>query len=224
MTIIDRLTRLCPPPAAPPAVDWDTAEAALGFRLPEDYKELCAVYSPGAFAGFIRVFRPGGVTEWVDLTGPVPGDTQERLRGDRERGRPVPHDPGSLFTVGVTDNGDHIYWVTEPREDPDAWHIAVEEGRGPGWFTFSGTLSEFLLSVLSGETVVPLFPEGLRSQAAVFVPSVPGPTGRPAAPPALPRDTNVIREWARANGYDVPARGRVPAAVIDAWVEAHSGT
>ncbi|WMX48678.1 Lsr2 family DNA-binding protein [Streptomyces roseicoloratus] len=29
--------------------------------------------------------------------------------------------------------------------------------------------------------------------------------------------TNEIRAWARANGYDVPDRGRVSATVIDAW-------
>ncbi|MGW3399058.1 Lsr2 family DNA-binding protein [Streptomyces hydrogenans] len=30
-----------------------------------------------------------------------------------------------------------------------------------------------------------------------------------------------MREWARAQGYDVPDRGRIPAAVIQAWEQAH---
>ncbi|MGE7386891.1 Lsr2 family DNA-binding protein [Streptomyces sp. NPDC004126] len=33
-------------------------------------------------------------------------------------------------------------------------------------------------------------------------------------------DTSSIRAWARANGYDVPARGRVPAEIRRAWEEA----
>ncbi|MET9463057.1 histone-like nucleoid-structuring protein Lsr2 [Streptomyces canus] len=32
-----------------------------------------------------------------------------------------------------------------------------------------------------------------------------------------------MREWARANGYDVPDRGRIPAAIRDAWQQAAEG-
>lgn len=35
------------------------------------------------------------------------------------------------------------------------------------------------------------------------------------------RDYGPIREWARANGYDVNERGRVPASVIEAYEAAH---
>lgn len=34
------------------------------------------------------------------------------------------------------------------------------------------------------------------------------------------RDTATIREWARANGFDVSDRGRIPAHVIDAYESA----
>lgn len=30
-----------------------------------------------------------------------------------------------------------------------------------------------------------------------------------------------IRVWARAAGIDVPERGKLPAAVVDAWLAAH---
>ncbi|MFF9313652.1 histone-like nucleoid-structuring protein Lsr2 [Streptomyces sp. NPDC014748] len=223
MTSIDQLIRLCPPPADPPPVDWDAVENTLGFRLPEDYKQLAAVYGPGAFAGFIRVFHPHGVTEWVDLTGPVPTTMREQLRNDQAAGRPVPYDPQSLFAMGVTDNGEHLFWVTEPRNDPGAWHIAVDEARGPLWFTFTGTLTEFLVSVLSGDLAVPQFPDSLRQMATRYVPSTSRPSAPSPSPTPLPTSTDVIREWARANGYDLPSRGRVPAAILDAWVQAHGG-
>ncbi|WP_329579836.1 Lsr2 family DNA-binding protein [Streptomyces sp. NBC_01361] len=35
-------------------------------------------------------------------------------------------------------------------------------------------------------------------------------------------DSNTIRSWARDNGYNVPVRGRIPAAIITAWREANS--
>lgn len=34
-------------------------------------------------------------------------------------------------------------------------------------------------------------------------------------------DLNVVREWARANGHTVSDRGRVPAAVLEAYRAAH---
>ncbi|MGW6355685.1 Lsr2 family DNA-binding protein [Streptomyces sp. NPDC055092] len=34
-------------------------------------------------------------------------------------------------------------------------------------------------------------------------------------------DSSTIRAWARDRGYDVPERGRIPAAIITAWREAN---
>lgn len=34
-------------------------------------------------------------------------------------------------------------------------------------------------------------------------------------------NTKAVREWARANGYDVSDRGRIPADVINAYSAAH---
>lgn len=45
--------------------------------------------------------------------------------------------------------------------------------------------------------------------------STPAPA---ATPEASPRE---IREWAVANGYEVPARGRIPAQVREAYATAH---
>ena len=45
-------------------------------------------------------------------------------------------------------------------------------------------------------------------------------TGKSAASAAL--DTSPVRAWARANGHAVNARGRLPAAVLKAYVAAHN--
>ncbi|HEX8631908.1 MAG TPA: Lsr2 family protein [Catenuloplanes sp.] len=45
-----------------------------------------------------------------------------------------------------------------------------------------------------------------------------GRRGGVAAPGRVDRDQNrAIREWAAKNGYDVSERGRIPAAVIEAF-------
>ncbi|WP_406130207.1 histone-like nucleoid-structuring protein Lsr2 [Streptomyces canus] len=60
-------------------------------------------------------------------------------------------------------------------------------------------------------------------QGATFTPSR-RDNAAPLAPPiGRSVDTNAIREWARVNGHEVPGRGRVPAALRDAWERATQG-
>jgi hypothetical protein len=40
---------------------------------------------------------------------------------------------------------------------------------------------------------------------------------RPAAPSIDREESQAIREWARASGYDVSTRGRISAEIIDAY-------
>ncbi|MGW2326516.1 Lsr2 family DNA-binding protein [Streptomyces sp. NPDC001700] len=224
MNAIDALVQVCPPPDdPPPGVDWASVEEGLGMRLPADYKRLADAYGPGTFADFIHIFHPHGPTEYVDLTGPEPARARAQLQVDYDGGtHPVPYEPRHLFNMGGTDNGEDLFWITDPHGAPDTWRIAVNEARGPEWFTFDGTLSAFLASVLGGETAVPQFPGGLLSHSTDFVPYGPTlwvpPPQRPARPPV---DTESIREWGRAHGYDVPPRGRVPLVVREAWERAH---
>jgi hypothetical protein len=37
-------------------------------------------------------------------------------------------------------------------------------------------------------------------------------------------DLQVIRDWARKNGYTINARGRIPFSVMDAFTKAHIGS
>jgi hypothetical protein len=38
-----------------------------------------------------------------------------------------------------------------------------------------------------------------------------------------PEQTRAIREWAQRSGHQVSDRGRIPASVVDAYEQAHSG-
>ena len=41
---------------------------------------------------------------------------------------------------------------------------------------------------------------------------------------ATTEDLSVVREWARKNGYEINARGRIPFSVMDAFTKAHIGS
>ena len=45
--------------------------------------------------------------------------------------------------------------------------------------------------------------------------------GKAAAAPATRDQTQAIRDWARSNGYEVSARGRISKAIQDAFNSAH---
>ncbi len=221
MTDGPTLTRLCPPTDRSMTIRWDTVEADLGMPLPRDYKELAERYGPGRFCDYLSIFHPHGVVEFVNLTGPVPGRVRAHLRKDHDEGTfAVPYDPDQLFAIGSTDNGEYLFWITTPA-DPDAWHVAVNEARGPRWFTYDGNLTAFLAAVLDGRTQVPQFPADLLSGPRGFTPS--HPTLWKPEPPTShgPVDTAAIRAWAQAHGYDVPARGRIPLEVHEAWKQAN---
>ncbi|MGW8359051.1 SMI1/KNR4 family protein [Streptomyces wedmorensis] len=128
MTPFAALTALCrPPDTVPPAPDWPQVEDTLGRGLPQDYKEPITTYGPGQFCGFITLYQPHAPSEWADLTGPMPA----RLRGQIEEVRQaarhpwqLPHSPENLCAMGVTGNGDYLFWITQPSDTPDEWTIA----------------------------------------------------------------------------------------------------
>ncbi|WP_435888324.1 Lsr2 family DNA-binding protein [Streptomyces niveus] len=224
MTDLEALVRLCPPPNPPMHINWNGIEARLGMPVPEDYKALADRYGPGGFCDYLALYHPNGPTEYVNLTGPMPARIRSYLRTDYDRGTyPVPYDPDHLFACGVTDNGEYLFWITDPATDSSRWRIAVNEARGPVWFTYDGTVTSFLVSVLTGETRVPQFPDNLLDERPTFTPSRPvlvKPQPYEHRPPGR-FDTAILRTWARENGYDVPARGRVPADIRQAWEDAH---
>ncbi|MEU5983410.1 histone-like nucleoid-structuring protein Lsr2 [Streptomyces sp. NPDC047434] len=222
MTAIDNLFAICPAPhGTTPACDWAAVERTLGMPLPSDYKRLADAYGPGAFCGFLHLYHPLAPTEWVNLTGPMPGTIRNQLQRDRDRGtHPVPHAPQNLFPMGVTDNGNYLFWVTDPSSAPDRWHITINEARGPRWYTHDGGITDFLLAVLSGGESVPLFPRDILDQGVYFTPSAPSSPEPPGVQPTRALNSNEIRAWARAHGYEVPDRGRIPATIVDAWKQA----
>ncbi|MGW6563303.1 Lsr2 family DNA-binding protein [Streptomyces hydrogenans] len=224
MTSLATLTQLVPPPARPTPTDWNAVETLLQTPLPTDYKQLVDTYGPGSFCDFLHLSTPHRNKEAVDLTGPMPARLRGQLAKDLDSGKhPVPHRPEDLFAIGVTDNGNHLFWITTPEQQPDAWTVTVDEADGHTWHTHDGNLTSFLVTLLSGHAHPPVFPRDLLNRGAFFTPA---PPAAPATPPTASAggsstSTAAIREWARAQGYDVPDHGRIPAALIQAWEQAH---
>jgi hypothetical protein len=131
----------------------------MGFELPDDYKELVTLYGPGKFDDFLAVFQPGHPIPLLDFSDAVAG-ASEVLREYESSGEVLPAAVDRLLAIALTDNGDTVYWVRDPTEFPDRWRIAVNGARDFNeWHLFDGSLVHFLVSVLSGEWVVPAFAE-----------------------------------------------------------------
>ncbi len=110
--------------------------------------------------------------------------------------------------------------VVELVDDLDG--TPIEEGAG-GTVTFAldGVTYEIDLAAHSRQkltdALAPFIAAGRRaggSQAPV--------RKRGAARASSGRDLNAVREWARANGHEVSNRGRVPAAVLEAYDAANA--
>ncbi|MCX4515658.1 Lsr2 family protein [Streptomyces sp. NBC_01619] len=144
----------------------------------------------------------------------------EEVRQAARRPWPLPHPPEDLLAMGVTGNGDYLFWATQPSGVPDEWTIAVNEALCAPWFTYNGTVTEFLVDVLSANVRVPMFHSDLLDGGVTFTPSQLRSTATATAS-RTSVSTHVIREWARANGYDLPERGRIPIEIIQAWEQAN---
>jgi hypothetical protein len=169
VTSQDDLERLIPAPVRRvPLPEWDSVEAALGVRLPSDYKWLVERYGPGSFDEFLHIFQPASSVEPVQL------ELQTReaawaLDYLRRGGEVIPYENSELLPSCRTDNGDTGYWLRHPADNPEAWTIVVNEARGTRWSTFDGGIVSFLVAVLAGTHDVSVFPDDFPSEHPKFV-------------------------------------------------------
>ncbi|UNO41935.1 SMI1/KNR4 family protein [Streptomyces sp. MST-110588] len=180
---VQRLTGAFPPPAAPRAHDWRRVESRLGTRLPADYKELIDTYGGGWFDQAIWVLEPGSSLEHYDLLAENEG-RMEAISRLWELGEPRPAELAAedsrVIAWALTEDGEHLYWLVRPRQDPGSWTVLVKEGRGPHWEHHRMSCTEFLVSVLvTGDAESEIFDElplddhHFRSTSGFAVPDVP---------------------------------------------------
>lgn len=161
-----RLRALVPPPGRPVSpVDpdmWPGVEAGLGLELPSDFKQLLEDYGLGHFNDFLFAFNPTVGNPLVNLQRSVL-EYADIDRTGRAEGVSIPYpiypEPGGLVAWGKSDNGDVLFWLTEPADDPDSWQIVASQSRGPVWFRHPGPVSQFLVDLLTGAIQVPFMGE-----------------------------------------------------------------
>lgn len=150
---MDQLRQIVPPPAPAPDTNWDNVERTLGFRLPTDYKEFIDTYGGSHWENYLRVMAPGCPDESYDLFEWKDWQTEEL--NDLWEFEPKPaelEEAGTrIIPWATTDNGEMLYWLIRPGQQPDDWTVLINEGRGPLWEHVPHTCTQFLASALTGD-------------------------------------------------------------------------
>jgi hypothetical protein len=158
-------------PAPRVRIDWGRVEGKLGRRLPSDYKAFAERFGPGHFEEYIWVAVPRGFGDRLDFFGQLE-QSVETLRSLAADGIPVPYPlypaKGGLISWGSTLDGEVFYWRTDD-DDPDRWSVVLHLHRTDGWFEFQGSVTDFLWAILTGQTAVPVLPDGFGLQPHSFI-------------------------------------------------------
>jgi hypothetical protein len=170
----DLLRLVAPPEDAQVEIDWVAFEGRLGFRLPSDYKWLVDRYGAGSFDSLLHILQPDSPFEPLVLerSAARAAEILDQLRGSGEF---IPYGTDELLPVGKTDNGDTIYLVKRPDDEPDSWVVTVNAARGVKWPQFGGGIVAFLVAVLSGAHHVEAFPGNFPSERPEFARYAPRP-------------------------------------------------
>ncbi|WP_328341388.1 hypothetical protein [Streptomyces violaceus] len=171
-------------------VDWARAEAAVGTRLPADYKEYVYWFGPGAFDEFLIICVPGVENSNTELAAHLAqkhaaSRLQTRLFPTSERRVPLFPAPDGWLPWGFTTGSDGLYWVVS-GDDPDRWTVAGRPGRGSGLAYFNGGIVEFLRTFVWYTVEMPFIPEAECDLPVPFEPStgewLSGGAGEPLEP------------------------------------------
>lgn len=126
---VDELVKVVSPPYtpedAPVEGSWKHVVEAVGFDLPQDYRDFGERYGTGTFSqGFLRVVNPFApwYRKFIDKECEILRELEEAA------GNPMPYPvypkrPG-LLPWGSDESGHTMYWFTEGP--PDQWPIILK--------------------------------------------------------------------------------------------------
>jgi len=170
---INNLLAVLPPPTTPNEAgagkQWPMID---GMFFPSDYVEFINVYGSGRIADFLVVFNPFSQNEdinFFDQFSLVLSDFNELVASDRDYfNYPLYPVENGLIPVGVTDNGDYIFWVVTSRQNSDEWQVAIIASRSPEVEYFQGTLTSVLEGLLMGRLSSSSLPSRFASAGIRF--------------------------------------------------------
>lgn len=167
------ITDVLPPPPEGGNYDGALVKRTFGTDLPPDYVDFVQTYGHGAIDDWLFVLTPGWESRDGDICREVEY-TKMVIDAHREAGLPTPYqaypDPGGLIGWGNTANGDVCCWKTGDA-DPSKWPVVVADSERVTWDRFEGTMTEFLVAVLTGRHRCPVFPKDFPSDSPRFVSS-----------------------------------------------------
>ena len=154
---VDALVRIMPPAhGAGEEVDWDTAEAQIGTRLPADYRAFMAVYGGGNIGGQLSILLPLPVDS-VWSGGTIAGETPNLRHYWEEEGGLAGTELGAdaVMAWGVgSSNPDLLGWL-KTGPDPDRWPVVVWRRHvswgEPSLALFDCGMAEFVRRLLLAE-------------------------------------------------------------------------
>jgi hypothetical protein len=167
MKALDKLLKVLPPPKRPlhNQGDWAAVEAAVGLRLPPDYKEFIAAYGRGTISNCLEIESPFGLkpdirqwwTDWAAFYDCVA--EYEPLP------YPIYPQSGGLLPFGTLGDVDILNWRTDGK--PEQWPFVYYD-RTEGFFEIKRlTAVEFVLEAVTRRS--PLLIR-LRSESAFSPP------------------------------------------------------
>jgi SMI1-KNR4 cell-wall len=151
--MLDELLRVLPPPKRPldQRGDWASVEAALGLRLPSDYKEFISVYGSGRIGTSLVIANPFHWLRHGQSVRATWSDWAKFYPDIAEYGEVIPYpvypQPGGLLPFGEFGDVNILNWLTVG--EPDLWPFLYYD-RDQGFFEIKGLGAvEFILEAVT---------------------------------------------------------------------------
>lgn len=158
MGSVEELEALFRPTSGPFRWDWSATETRLGRPVPDDYKQLVAVFGNAQFCAGIALYIPDP-NPLLDLASATASNltylTDEMPLDDpRPKHTPdgKPFDPATLITWGMGPGGDYFLWHPDPEapSDPDRYTIVLTPAHQADWWFYEEPTSEFIYRWVTG--------------------------------------------------------------------------
>lgn len=153
--------------------DWKAVEDQLGTRLPPDYKQFIDIYGTGIIGRLIWIFNPFTNNDYLNLLTQMGIYRRQYHDLGRHLGKeanPYPFFPekSGLLPLGVTENGDVLYWLT--RGEPASWPVLVNGSRRIEMEIHDTNLLGFLTGLINRKTKSAFIPFDLIDNKSLFTP------------------------------------------------------
>jgi len=165
--MIENLIKIMTPPKNPMATgsksDWAVIENKIGTILPDDYKEYISTYGTGYIGQFLWVLNPfyekgsTNLMETIEHFNWSYKISKEKFPEDYPR-EIFPKDD-SLLVLGLTDNGDYLFWVYDKSKNPNGWKVGIFDSDYNEEYIYNMNMSTFLEKLVKNEIQTKAFPD-----------------------------------------------------------------